>query len=569
MANEQLVSLDDTNAVADAFPPAPMPALPVSGMVDQVDNGVASIQSPDLSMSTAPAGPGMVEGAAVPQTPPAPLGAEQPSTQPLAPGEQTATPVIKVPDTAINAKVPSQPERVAAAEADRAALQDQQAEQVATQADAEAKAAQSKADALARQQAEQRTLESQQRDAMLEAHEQFKAAHEETKNFQFHDRWADKDTGQKLLGGFAMILGGVGGGYLGHENQVVKQMQAATAQDFKKQEAELARRQEDERGASKNEDEVAKRHNDEWNRLKFRQAQQLEAVAAQGEVMVTKAKGAQNVLAARQVADQYRAAGVALEQNTQENIAKRHLTVAQTREAYAKANEANAAAAFHRAGRADATEAKAAAATDKGVNDFLKSIEKEGQGTGTQAGPIRKQEHIENTQSALKAAIASGDPQTIRAAVDAATEAAGPILSGGKTTRFSAELIKANETYKDRLAKLSGNLTGKAVATKDYAQQVGRLFDQAGAANEPEVAALDRKAQQRLFGPGGLARTPSAKENAMNGHGAIFSAFKGKYGQTGAPAAQAAGPPAGWTEVTLQNGEVGYASPDKKQFVAK
>jgi hypothetical protein len=487
----------------------------------------------------------------------------------LAPGEQTATPVIKVPDTAIEAKLPSQPERVAAAEADRAELQDKRAEQVAAQADAEAKNAQSKADELARQQTEQRTLESQQRDAMLEAHEQTKAAREETKNFKFHDRWADKSTGQKLLGGFAMILGGASGGYLGHENQVAKQMQAATAQDFKKQEAELARRQESERSASKNEDEVAKRHNDEWNRLKFRQAQQLEATAAQGEVMVTKAKGAQNVLAARQVADQYRAAGVALEQNTQENIAKRHLTVAKTREAYAKANEANAAAAFHRAGRADATEAKAAAATDKGVNDFLKSIEKEGQGTGAQAGPIRKQEHIENTQSALKAAIASGDPQTIRAAVDAATEAAGPILSGGKTTRFSAELIKANQTYKDRLAMLAGNLTGKAVATKDYAQQVGRLFDQASAANEPEVAALDRKAQQRLFGAGGLARTPAAKENAMNGHGAIFSAFKGKYGQTGAPTEQAAGPPAGWTEVTLKNGDVGYASPDKKQFVAK
>lgn len=270
----------------------------------------------------------------------------------------------------------SQPEQVAEAEANRASLQEEQANQVAAQADAEAQAAQARADEQARQIKEQDTLQTQQRDALIEAKRVRDAAREETKNFKFHSYWSQKTTGQKILGGIANVLGGASYDS-GHVNQVTQQINNDIAQDFKRQEEQLKLKQNDALAKSEDVLDLAKQHNEDWNKLKFRQGEQLQVVGAQFDVMANKAKGAQKVLEARQLAQQYRAAGVALVQNTEENIAKQHLTVAQTREAYARANEANALAAFHRTAGTGAKADKANAADDSAVQKAVAAFDKQ------------------------------------------------------------------------------------------------------------------------------------------------------------------------------------------------
>jgi len=343
----------------------------------------------------------------------------------------------------------------------------------------------------------------------------------EVKNFTFQD-YFDKEGHDKPLSMISVFLGGLGAHYSGGQNPALENLRANIKQDFASQEAELKKRQDIVAETQQGVSNVELHNNREWEALKYRQGAQYTAVADQIEKMAAQAKGKVDINAAQMAVQDFRQQAVNLTQKTikdsfetkklEEEIKhygfQNKLLTAQTAEAYARA-------AKERAIAGGTTAADKSAIKDTEVT--LKDAEKRLNGTGTQMGPGKAYDKIVSTRAALANALQSNDPKELAAAALQFKESIGPIIAGGRTTRFLGQAVDNQKTLDDKFREAVGKISGNATAGKKLIRQFIADTNTAAEIEKAAINGIYTDTNEKLHGQGGVASTPAAKERAQNG----------------------------------------------------
>jgi hypothetical protein len=210
----------------------------------------------------------------------------------------------------------------------------------------------------------------------------------------------------------------------------------------------------------------------------------------------------------------------------------------------------------------------------KDVDTRFNALEK--QNSGTQ-GLMTRYEKTQAIASRLRDALASKDPNAIRAAVAMAKEEGGAALSGGKTTAYAGKTLGQMQTLKDQVQSQLGGITGAPPA--GFADKLLTVMEGAAEGAREELDSQRGRVMQGELGPNGLAASPAQKQRVLGHMARIYGTVKNSNGTpryeegAGAPAAGAApagalpaGIPAGSAIVPgkTYKGKPVYRSPDGK-----
>lgn len=221
----------------------------------------------------------------------------------------------------------------------------------------------------------------------------------------------------------------------------------------------------------------------------------------------------------------------ALKQAIQEGKDGRPLTAA---EIQARANELGIPA-FAKAGRPSVeaiTKSVAfvqgqGAKEDKAANaEIDKRAEKTRAEVFGPKGPGTQFERLNGMTAVLKNALATGD----KTAAIAAIEETGGMLSGGKTTKFTAELIDQLKSAKDELAAKWGHYTSDPGASAAFTARLNGLLNRVKEEKRQEIDQIRQRAVETEMGEHGLAKAGKAKERAL-GHLGMFNGITNENGQ--------------------------------------
>lgn len=196
------------------------------------------------------------------------------------------------------------------------------------------------------------------------------------------------------------------------------------------------------------------------------------------------------------------------------------------------------------------------------VKTQMDDFEKQVNGTsGTAPGPGRQLTQLQAMNGELKSAMATGDPGQIKTSVTAITEEIGRMLSGGKTTKFTAGLLDNLKSVRDEFSEHLSRFAGDPAAGKHFVGNMNKLLSGVAAEKQRELNEIREKALQQTLGPGGSAASEAAKRHVMSRFSGIFNqkdeSGKPLYEEGGAKPTSAI--PAGAQKGKLPDGSKGYA----------
>ena len=170
------------------------------------------------------------------------------------------------------------------------------------------------------------------------------------------------------------------------------------------------------------------------------------------------------------------------------------------------------------------------APTGKDINASMNKFETQAVGTSRTLGPVRVLSQVEAMRKGLDEAVASGDPDKIKAAAVKAKEQAGTLMSGGKLTNAQITILHTLESTSDELRAKVGKLTGNPTEGKGLIKRLSQLIDDAGTETVSQIADIRQRAMDQHLGPGGAANTPAAKAEFLRRERGIFGtvSWKGK-----------------------------------------
>ena len=142
-------------------------------------------------------------------------------------------------------------------------------------------------------------------------------------------------------------------------------------------------------------------------------------------------------------------------------------------------------------------------------------------------GPGTQYERLNGMTSVVQNAIAAGD----KTAATAVLEEAGGMLSGGKSTKNTVELLHSLQSARDELSAKWGHLTGDPGATKAYTERLNSLLNRVKEEKRQEIDQIRARAVDAEMGEHGLAKAGKSKERAL-GH---LSMFNGVTNADGSP----------------------------------
>lgn len=160
------------------------------------------------------------------------------------------------------------------------------------------------------------------------------------------------------------------------------------------------------------------------------------------------------------------------------------------------------------------------------MNDFEKQVN----GQGQFLGPAKQLSQIGSMITGLKTAASSNDNGTLKASVTGITEEIGRMLSGGKTTKFTAGLLENLKSVQDDLAEHWDKIKGDPGAGKKFVSNVQKLLKGVADEKRREVDEIRSNAVQQTMGEGGSASSPAAKRAAMQRFRGIFGQVKDENG---------------------------------------
>lgn len=396
--------------------------------------------------------------------------------------------------------------------------------------------------------------------ALAKQQEYFEAA----KAAPFHDLYAERSTGDRIIGSLAVFLGGLGGG----ENQALKILDQRMQHAYDKQAADIEGKWKVYAASSKNVDAAEKGKDEALGNLKLLQAARYESAADQLEQMkirqgipAEQAASDKNVLAIREKSLEIRrqeakGAEDKVEWDTYGKARGKGGGGAGAGDAMGKFIEAagkldagdpippefgSLAAAAHIKPNQIATEVDkyrgsaakslkiagaAAGAGDKDVNKRMDAYEKQAIGNAKSLGPVRVLSQIEAMRQGLEEAAASGDSDRIKAAVTKAKEQAGTLMSGGKLTNAQIQILHGLESTSDELTAKIGKFTGNPTEGKGLVKRLTNIIDDAGNDTVQQIGDIRQRGINEHLAPGGLADTEEKKRTFNNRNAGLYSQVK-------------------------------------------
>ncbi len=410
------------------------------------------------------------------------------------------------------------------------------------------------ADASAIQAEQTRIQQDKQRTAMEAAYKERDKLQQSQKDFKYHNFWDTKTTGQEIMAGIGILLGGFSWESK-HVNESLNIIDKAVTREWTQQEAELAKRTALAQQAGLNIVDLRASHDFESGQLKLKQASQLGAIRDQLEARLADAKGRADVTAAqkleadlRTAQEQLGAQGLKLIADSHEARSKLETEKSIRAKNYAEAGHARAlrdAAGGKVSLRDEAAAAKEVAKIDTEISRNVIGRD------ASKPGSAVIVDKIQSLKQELDAAEKSGDGKRIKAAVTAIKESSGSILSGGKTTNYQGKIIGDAKTLQDKIDEQIGAMTGNTTEGKRYVKALGSLLNGMEETHLKDVDKHRTYAVQKLEGPGGAASTPRTKAKADNLMTSWFGSVRNpdgtpRYQEGGAtPNAPAATPTAG------------------------
>ena len=506
---------------AQPLPSPPVPAVaappPVVGMPDMP--GVPQIPLPSTH-AVGPKGPNFDPTGTVPVAG-SPADPNHPAQQAPPP------PPVLPPATAEDAAA-----RRYAADQKVADVDDQQAKQLSEDAKTSDAEAQKKTDLLKKQADETAAEDARQQAGLAKATAERDAMRQGVQNFKFHNFWDDKSTGQTILAGIGVLLGGLSRDP-NHVNQASREIDNAISREWDAQKADLQRKMQLAQLKGEDVKELASQYAIDSGKLKLRQEQQLNAVANEIDALSARSKNQAGILAAQKVGAEARALAEQHGQQGVKDIAEAHSatlkdeeTKAQTAKALAEAGKIGRRGAGGKSGKQLLKEESDAFS---GTNKEIETARKEAEGTGAQGGPLKQLraaravvQRLDAVTAKVKAAEASKDPKAIKAAREElanetikATEGAGPLLSGGKTTRFGGQIIDNSKTLVDHATETFGKFVGAKAAGDAFVRELRQFA--AGVVEEKtgDLKGLRDASMSRALGEGGVAATDRSKKHYL------------------------------------------------------
>ena len=391
-----------------------------------------------------------------------------------------------------------------------------------------------KAELLKAQAAETAADDARQQAGLAKATAERDQLRKDTADFKFHNFWDTRSTGQKVLAGIGIILGSASRDP-NHVNQAARDIDTAVAQEWDAQKADLARKFQLAQVKGEDVKELASQYAIDSGKLKLRQEQQLNALAGEIDFLSSKSKNQAGILAAQKVAAEARALAEQHGQQGVKDIAEAHSSALKDEE-----TKAQTAKALAEAGRADRKGRGGGGKSGKqllkeesdafnGTKAEIETARKEAEGTGAQGGPLKQLraaravvQRLDTVTAKVKAAEATGDKAKIKAAREElanetikATEGAGPLLSGGKTTRFGGQIIDNSKTLVDHATETFGKFIGAKAAGDAFVRELRQFA--AGVVEEKtgDLKGLRDASMSRALGEGGVAATDRSKKHYL------------------------------------------------------
>lgn len=320
---------------------APLPAPPVPA-VAPAPPVVGMPQMPGVPVG--PAGPHWDPSGTVPVAG-SPADPAHPAQQPGPPPAPVAAPVPTAP--------PATAEDAAArrytADQKVADVDQKTADNAAETAKTDETQAAKKAEDLKQQAAETAAEDARQQAGLAKATAERDQLRQDTKDFKFHNFYDSRTTSQTILAGLGVILAGASRDP-NHVNQAARDIDTAISREWDAQKADLDRKFQLARLKTDDVKELASQYAMDSGKLKLRQEQQLNALAAETDFLASKSKNQAGILAAQKVAAEARALAEQHGQQGVKDIAEAHSsalkdaeTQAQTALALAKTAKAKRA----------------------------------------------------------------------------------------------------------------------------------------------------------------------------------------------------------------------------------
>lgn len=350
--------------------------------------------------------------------------------------------------------------------------------------------------------------------------------------FKFHNFWDTRSTGQSILAGIGIILGSASYSQQ-HQNEAVKTIDNAISNEWDQQKAELDQKFKLAQASGEDLKDLQSQYAVDSGKLKLRQEQQLTAVAAEMDALASRSKNQAGVLAAQKIAAEARALAEQHGQQGVKDIAEAHsavlkdeLTKAETAKALAEAGKANRKGKGGKSGKELLKEESDAYKDTRGE---IETARKEAEGTGQAGGPSKllataraTRQRLEAAQAAVKAAEATGDQKGAKAAREElanetikATEGAGPLLSGGKTTRFGGKVIEDSKTLADHARETFGKTFGAKQAGDAFVRELIQFSKGVEDESTDKLKSIRQASMDRALGEGGVARTDRSKAHYL------------------------------------------------------
>lgn len=449
--------------------------------------------------------------------------------------------------------------------AENAALVHQQA--IKEQADAQAKITQDKAAHAERVQAEIKAHNERIEAALAKKQQYF----DEARAMPYHDLWADRTTGDRVLGAVAVFLGGLGGG----ENQAMKILDQRMKYAYDKQAHDIDGKWKLYAEQSKNVEDAEKGKANALSDLNLVQSARYEAAADHLVELKTRqgipadaAQKDKDVVDIRQKAADIRMKEAKDEADRQERYTRDLLRqkakgaggggsdkameafVAGVnalkpgqdippelytlgRHAGYKPNQVGSE--IDRIRNSGNKESKGAngsgtggAGEDKEVNKRMDAYQKEAIGNAKSQGPVRVLSQVEAMRQGLEDAVKSGDSDKIKAAAIKAKEQAGTLMSGGKLTNAQITILKELESTTDHMVSTIGKFTGSPTEGAGAVKRLTQVIEDAGTETLAQIGDIRQRGINEHLRPGGLAKTEESKRTFMNRNTGLYSEVRWK-----------------------------------------
>jgi len=212
--------------------------------------------------------------------------------------DQIATPPAATPDVVSTPLIPNKSD-VDTAALDQARLAeykvaDAKAKEGALEGDqlrAESEAQSKLADVAHAQSIDAQAEIQAQKDGLAEARRVADQAAQEARDFKFHDYFEDKTTGQKIAAAIFVGLGGIGAGLQARvnpnaKNQALEAIDANVAQNFERQKAKLASKENFARYKERGVTDLTAQYRDDLAKLQLQQGLAYKAIADQAQAQL-------------------------------------------------------------------------------------------------------------------------------------------------------------------------------------------------------------------------------------------------------------------------------------------